>query len=347
MGFIDGARVMFGGHRALSAGLVVFLALAFAGGAWVGRPLASFAKASLSSFLDRPKDIVTINDSDGNGQQLARFYPAKEVAPLVVDLHQWSADQRGSFGDDFPLSEAVKANGWNYVRPALTGPNNTELGCCSPLVMSRLIDAISYAKTHGNVDESRIFIVGASGGGYVGLCALMDGRINAASYNLWVPISDLEAWHRLHKDDNYGADIRACTASGAHLNVAEARARSPLYMSAPSSVAQSRVKIYTGLKDGWYGSVPVWQSVVMFNRLAVEAGQAASIVDDATMVRLFNLDIEDGDEEMHGGRKVMLRRSAGDITLTVFDGRHEGLSEQVMHDLRSYLVSSKGVTQTE
>ena len=280
-------------------------------------------------------DVAPVVGLDAGGDRYnVRFAPAAKVAPLVVDLHQWSADHRGSFGNDFDLDLAVTVLGWNYLRPHL-GSNRTEAGCCSDHALERLTVAIDHALSSGMVDAQQIFIVGASGGGYAGLCALMNEQPHVAAYNLWVPISDLEAWHSQQRNSNYGRDIRACTASGETLDVAEARRRSPLYMSAPSHLPPTR--IYTGIMDGWNGSVPITHSIRMFNRLADETGHADAAFSDGEILTL----LEDRGTTLNpqlspagaDGLPVHLTRTAGNLELIVFEGAHQGNTATVLRDL--------------
>lgn len=309
-------------------GVILAVLVAFGVGTLWGRPVALGVISHGERLLSPHNDIVVVGD------QRARYISASSPAPLVVDVHQWSQNHNGSFGNDRPLADAAREKGWNYIRPELTGPNNTPEGCCSETVMLLLEEAVDYALEHGEVDETRIYLVGASGGGYTGLCALMDGRFDFAAYNLWVPISDLEAWHRLHTNASYGADVRACTASDGDLDAAEARRRSPLFMNAPDNLSLPMINIYAGVEDGWKGSVPITHSINMFNRLAGDLGHADARVSADQTLRLLELQARPGDyASLHAGRGVLLRSEAANVSLTIFDGVHEGLTEQVIFDL--------------
>jgi hypothetical protein len=309
---------------AITSTLLTLLVVAWPGG--------SSQRSDVVQGISGVAPVVALNA--GEDRYNVRFAAAPEVAPLVVDLHQWSADHRGSFGNDFDLDLAVTVMGWNYLRPNL-GSNRTEAGCCSAQAMERLTVAIDHALSSGMVDREQIFIVGASGGGYAGLCALMNGQPHIAAYNLWVPISDLEAWHSQQRHSSYGRDIRACTASGDSLDVAEARRRSPLYMSVPAELPPTR--IYTGIMDGWNGSVPITHSIRMFNRLADVTGHAEMVLNDREILTL----LEDRGTAPNpqlppagaDGLPVHLTRTAGNLELIVFEGAHQGNSATVLRDL--------------
>ena len=66
--------------------------------------------------------------------------------------------------------------------------------CGSDEVVQDIIDAAKYAEATCHVDTNRIYLIGASGGGYASL--LMAARAPGlwAGVSAWVPISDIYAW---------------------------------------------------------------------------------------------------------------------------------------------------------
>lgn len=275
--------------------------------------------------------VYDVSFTSEHGRVHARFYRAEGRAPLILDLHAWTADHRGSFGNDIPLAEAAAAQGWHYIRPNL-GRNNSINGCCGPRIVARLEAALAYARSKAKISE--VHVVGASGGGYTGLCMLMQGTFKADGYSLWVPISDLAAWHRQTRGMSYAADIEACTASeNGVLNVDEARRRSPVHMSMPAHIPP--VKIYAGIDDGWSGAVPITHSIRMFNRLAMDTGHAGGVVSEAEILHMLELRSASQivDAKLDTEADIHLHAKAGNVELVVFDGVHEGLTAQVLRDL--------------
>lgn len=277
---------------------------------------------------------VTIPASGAAREQRARFSAAPNMAPLVVDLHQWGETEAGSLGNDVRLDRLASARGWNYIRPALAGPNNTPDACCSPAVTDGVRAAVDYAIAHGHVDQRAIYVVGISGGAYTALCSLHAGNIPVRRYIAWVPITDLEAWYDHHAFDHYGSDIRQCTGSGkGGLNVAEARRRSPMFMPLPAHMPA--IHLYHGIRDGMVTSVSPDQSVAWFNRVALHSGHANQMMSDAT--RLDMLDRRIGPDQIAGrtvaGRRIHFDRQAGTTRLTLFEGDHEGFMVPTMAEL--------------
>ncbi|MEN2787183.1 alpha/beta hydrolase family protein [Sphingomonas qilianensis] len=326
-------------HLVRKASLVLLLlAAAIFGGALV--QFGPGVRAELGAYReDRSRNYVTVPAFGAAKEMTAQFYPAKVKAPLIVDLHQWGEDARGFAGKH--LDEQVKAKGWNFIRPALAGPNRTPDACCSAGVIDGVLAAIEYAKQHGPVDPTSIYVVGISGGGYTTLCAAMSNKVNARGYYAWASITDLEEWYNQHRTDNYGSDIMQCTASRGSLNLAEARRRSPIYMGMPAKM--SPIHMYAGIQDGFQGSVPISHSVKMFNRFA-DTYSPQQRVTDAQLLRM--MERREGDDtaakQTIDGRTIHLRRSAGPAELVVFEGEHEMLSTALVDAIaQDQVVKSK------
>ncbi len=102
------------------------------------------------------------------------FYaPGSETAvPLIVALHTWSGDYKQGYHG--AIEKWCIANGWAYIHPNFRGPNNRPEATGSELVVKDIVSAVEYVKGVTKIDESAIYLVGASGGGYTSL--LMAGR---------------------------------------------------------------------------------------------------------------------------------------------------------------------------
>jgi hypothetical protein len=292
----------------LPATLAIGIALAGPGGAAAGK---------IEQRIDewRGEPIVTIPASAMAPAQRAKFRAAEGPAPLIIDLHQWGGSSFGKSGTDVRLDVSVRERGWSFIRPDLVDLTSD---CSADHVASRIAAAITYAKAHAKV--TKVVVVGGSGGGYMALVAYMHG-LPVDEYYAWVPISDLEAWSHQHRADYFGETLRRCTT--------DLRANSPLNMPAPSITPP--LHIFAGVDDGFgafpgsagqrfVGVVLPTHSIRFFNRFA---GPAQISEPDVMSLLEKRTDMDQG--PALGGRDVLLRRSAKNIELTVFDGAHEVL----------------------
>ena len=243
-------------------------------------------------------------------------------------LHSWSRD--GEYRD-WDMEQLAERRGWIYLFPNFRGSNQHPDACGSPKAQQDILDAVAWAKVNYPVDEDRVYLVGASGGGHMTL--LMAGRHPEvwAAASAYVGISDLAAWHKLHAGDRYGEMLRL-SCGGAPGDSPEVdrqfRQRSPLtHLHRAADVA---LDINTGIHDGHTGSVPIRHSLDAFNVIA-RAGNYPPITEDEIQQlsrpdgRLEQPRESDLADDPTYGRAIYLRRQAGPVRVTVFEGGHEFL----------------------
>ena len=250
----------------------------------------------------------------------------QEPRPLLVALHTWSytcADGCDSY------ESFCKANNWNLIFPNFRGPNWTEDGCGSELVVSDLEDAVAFMKANACVDSNRVYLMGGSGGGHCTL--LLAGRRPDlwTAVSAWCPISDVAAWHGQclnTRNSEYSDHIeKACGGVPAPGTAAErsARLRSPLTWL-PNALSLP-VDINTGIHDGHTGSVPVSQTIRAYNILAKPEDRIAE-EDIDYIVKNEAVPAHLGEAEQdpsYLGRKIHIRRQSGNVRLTIFEGGHD------------------------
>ena len=284
--------------------------------------------------------IVEIKSTADGVMQPAYFWTpdaahgdSEEKRPLLVALHSWS------FGyeqvNTVYFTESKKRE-WIFIHPHFRGPNNRPQACGSSLVVQDILDAVEYAKSRANVDESRIYIVGGSGGGYAAL--LMAGRAPDvwAGISAWVPITDLAAWHHQSKSKGtkYFQDIEsACGgAPGASDEIDNQYAERSAITHLPNAAGIS-IDLNVGIHDGHTGSVPVSQTLYAFNILAEVNGlsgiklseeQISGFVKNRKVPESLR---DERAEDPAYTKSVLFRREAGPVRLTVFDGGHDILME--------------------
>jgi pimeloyl-ACP methyl ester carboxylesterase len=270
---------------------------------------------------------VKIPSSFDDTEQSAYFLKADSgmPKPLIVSLHTWSGD----YSQNDPLAPMSKDTRWNYIHPDFRGPNWTADACLSEKSIADIDDAIQFAIDSGNVDMSNIFVVGVSGGGYATLGTYLRTRHQVRAFLSWVPISDLTAWYHQssHRKTRYAQDILKCTSDGSAQNENEAKLRSPLFWDIPEKT-KGRLEIYAGINDGYTGSVPISHSILFYNRIAQHLGNHNDLVTQADFIELLTRGIAHrNDLGRLEERNVLYKRATDLLSLTIFDGGHEMLSE--------------------
>ncbi|MDP4290905.1 MAG: GDSL-type esterase/lipase family protein [Bacteroidota bacterium] len=267
---------------------------------------------------------------------------SKTRKPLIVSLHTWS----GNYTQADPLTNEILARDWNYIHPDFRGKNGSPESTGSPLVISDIEDAIQYALKHTNADPEDVHIIGVSGGGYAALEAYMNIRYPVKSFSAWASISDLEAWYweSRGRKQKYAADILKAVSKDTVLNRDEALRRSPLAQKYPHELRKdARLYIYEGVNDGYDGSVPITQSINMYNRLAGElkygfsnldqimprAATDTNLVSEKEIISLVTKRMNPDYDKKASlfGRNIWLSREYQNISLTIFEGTHEQLPQ--------------------
>ncbi|MBI1367483.1 MAG: prolyl oligopeptidase family serine peptidase [Planctomycetes bacterium] len=294
-----------------------------------------------SRALGAETDFPTIRftSSLDHSSQLARLYLPPESnekpVPLVVVLHSWSGNYKQESDDTSGMLPHAIERHWAMLMPDFRGPNVKPEACASDLAVQDILDGIAYVQAHAKIDPTRIFIYGASGGGHMTLVMAARAPKTFAAASAWVPIADLAAWHeqsqKLH--NNYWKNLEAVTggAPGASPAVdAEYRKRSPIVLLDNPAVRGLPIDINTGIQDGHTGSVPVSQSMRAFNLLAKLNGHPEAVIPDdqiATMRddRKVPPPLQwRGQDEPNRRAKILFRRTAGPVRITLNDGGHKG-----------------------
>ncbi|MBD3276247.1 MAG: prolyl oligopeptidase family serine peptidase, partial [Candidatus Marinimicrobia bacterium] len=185
-----------------------------------------------------------------------------------------------------------------------------------------------YARRHSNIDSTRIYLIGSSGGGYTVLMMLGKHPDIWADVSAWVPIVDLRSWYfqSAEAGRKYAQDIiNSCggkPGDSEHVDE-EYRRRSPVtYLSRD---IQTPVDINAGIHDGHNGSVPISHSIRAFNALAqpedkIRQSQIEYFVDEQSVPGELQSDISDSG---YGENQPLFRRKSENTRLTIFDGGHE------------------------
>ena len=297
-----------------------------------------FLSAGMIAFAQRPdylqKDSIQ-SSLDGNTQV---FYYDKSRAstpqPLVVELHSWSNSADSQKG---MIATQVHAKNWNFIFPNFRGVNNQPKACCSDFVLSDIDEAIDWALKNMQVDRKQIYIVGYSGGGYATLAAYMRSRHQIRAFSAWASISDLEAWYAesVERKNKYAAEIVKCIGANEVFDAQKAKARSPLFWDSPVHKRKnSLLQIYVGVHDGYTGSVPISQSINFYNKLLKDSKEKdttryVSAADAEILLKTRSFPAQKAPETL-GDRAILYQKASKNIILTVFEGSHDILYDQVL-----------------
>ncbi len=163
-------------------------------------------EASVVSSLDGSEEPVIV----GHPAAIAPGDKDHEPRPLLVGVHSWSTDRYSSTQQQ---CQQAAERGWFAVYPQFRGPNLTSnpratQACASLLAQHDIIDAIQYMKANFPIDDSRIYLMGGSGGGHMALMMAAKYPDVWAAVSAWVPITSLREWWE--QQNGYAKHIVAC-----------------------------------------------------------------------------------------------------------------------------------------
>ncbi|MHC4877864.1 MAG: alpha/beta hydrolase family protein [Planctomycetota bacterium] len=300
--------------------------------------LQSPVQAADEAVLPKLTEVRITSSLDNSRQPSLYWAPESATAketPVLVFLHSWSGNYQQK---NVAWQRQAVERGWIYLHPDFRGRNDSPQACGSKFARQDILDAIDFITDRFKVDRQRIYLAGTSGGGHMAM--LMAGhhpnRFSAVS--AWVGISDLSAWYRFHvkdgKPQNYARMILASLggAPGEHRDRnTDYKDRSPLFHL--KRVGDLPIELAAGVRDGHTGSVPVSHTLLAWNEIAkAKDGILISPDDIARLNRLggqaaqLNKELEPLSVDEQLGRRIVLRRMAGESRVTIFDGGHEGIA---------------------
>lgn len=286
------------------------------------------------------KVVSIISSIDSSTQQM--YYSASSSPhkrPLVLSLHTWSGDYK----QRDPVVNLCIQKDFNYIHPNFRGANNRPEAGGSKFAIQDIEDAIDWAIANLNVDTSNIHVIGVSGGAHATLLTYMKSKHRIKSFSAYVGIYNLIDWYHESKGRSniYAEHIVAITSGNHGLpNFEEAYKRSPIFMNTPIALrAGSTLNLYSGIHDGYTGSVPITHTLNMFNKVVQDFDSKAKrslVPDEHILTLLKRRKIYVDDEKPFPnffGREVIYKKSFKDIVnLIIFDGGHEmPIGDVLMH----------------
>lgn len=275
-------------------------------------------KTWISSSMDHEMQAIYYFKSVGERPQ-----------PLIISLHTWSGDYR----QRDPLISYCIAHNINYIHPDFRGPNNNPKAGGSAYAIQDIDDAISWALNNLAVDVRDIHVVGVSGGAFATLLTYMKSKHSIKSFSAFVGIYNLEDWYyeSLGRGTPYATHISLLTTNSTDaINFEEARRRSPYFMKTPIALRkESCLNFYCGIDDGYTGSVPITQTLEMYNKVVddfgvTDEGAFLKQEDIYTLLKRRTLSGFAVIEKAFMGRDIIYQNSIfPGVTVRVFKGGHE------------------------
>jgi len=229
----------------------------------------SYGRSRWERSVPGIEQLRIISTADGTEQPVLWLAPSGDRdQPVLVILHSWSASYTQHAG--IPFAMWAQENGWAVIAPRFRGVNDDADAVGSDLAVQDVADAIDYAVAQPGVDSNRVYAVGYSGGGMMGL--LLAGRHpdKVTAVSVWGPPHDLVAFyaHAARRGLRYANDIRrACGGDPRKAGSAqkECLARSPATYLESARDHAVPIFIAQGIRDQF---VPPSVSAEVFNRLA-------------------------------------------------------------------------------
>jgi poly(3-hydroxybutyrate) depolymerase len=292
---------------------------------------SSFTSRGLSRWqrtVPGIQDIRLTSSADGAQQPVLWLPPEGDGdRPLLVILHSWSSTYVQHAG--IPYAMWAEENGWAVIAPQFRGRNDDADAVGSELAVQDVVDAIEFGIAQDGVEEHRVFVVGYSGGGMMGL--LIAGRHPSlvTAVAAWGPVTDLIGFYGSSRASgrHYAWDIeRACGGDPRPEGPAqdECLRRSPATYLDLARDAGVAVYLGHGLRDT---IVDPRQSARAYNQLAAPA-------DRFTVEQIDQFGRRTVPEELAGlppvetyfgagDPPVLFARQSGPVRLVYFGARHE------------------------
>ena len=93
------------------------------------------------------------------------------------------------------------------------------------------------------------------------------------------------------------------------------------------------LNIYAGIHDGYAGSVPVSQSLRFYNKVAIDFGATEPdlIPEEVIMKLVTDRIMPHPTGKEIGGRPIIYTKTFKGISITIFEGNHEMLSDSALN----------------
>jgi predicted esterase len=275
---------------------------------------------------------IEIESSADGSKQPALYYDSgsKRKKPLLVALHSWSDNYTQKYS--IPYAVWSVQNDWVFIHPDYRGAFNNPASTGSEQAVRDILDAVEYAKKNANIDTSRIYLAGFSGGAMTSL--IMAGRHPDVwtAIVAWVPVFNLTQWYEyvLQFPNRHYAwhIISSCGGAPVEGSAAaeECNRRSPSAYLQNAKGKDLRIYLGHGINDDF---AQPGHSLQVYNELA-DAEDRISEND----IEYINQKGEvpshlagDYADELYknSGKSLLFRKTSKNVTVSLFNGGHDVL----------------------
>lgn len=270
---------------------------------------------------------VTIRSTADGSEQHAFFEDPKTSGPkpLLVVLHSWSLDWKQNLG--IPYEVYAKRHGWAFIHPDFRGPYRRPEAAASDLVAQDIVDAVAWAEKHADIDTSRIYLAGFSGGGMTALA--MAGRRPDlwAGVVAWAPVYDIPDWYDYNAKHfpgrHYKRYIEGVCGGAPRPGTDAFRAchdRSPIALLDRAREAGVPVYIGAGVSDD---VVPPEHAIRAFDQLADPDGRIPEDAYRHVARAAAEAPRASARAFARAGSRLFLEKTSGKATIALFRGVHD------------------------
>lgn len=260
------------------------------------------------------------------------YFSNRSDMPLIVDLHPWDGGHRQFY---HAAVEQIVEEDWNYCHPDFGGPNWNPNTLLSDNVISDINQTIQFMLDQIKGD-SKIAIVGGSGGGLASLYYQQKSQFDISACIAWSPLTKL--------DDFYYQSKRQKLPFNQHMHIAtnineveslmkELKTRSPYYqLDLIDELCPTM--IYAGILDD---IIPLSQVTDYYNSYAAKRG-GEEISKDNIYKLTMKLPLNKPEVEL-GSKSLrqLFKAKTRDLELIIHSEGHVTLPELVVEDLKRLL----------
>ncbi|AKD03250.1 prolyl oligopeptidase family serine peptidase [Pontibacter korlensis] len=285
---------------------------------------------SLEDWKKELKDIevVQIKSTMDGKVEPALFYASESSRkkPLLVLLHSWSSGYLQV--PSIPFALWAEKYDWAFIQPNYRGIFEHPEAMASDAAIQDIVDAVDYAMQHADIDSSRVYLVGSSGGAMTALVTASRHPELWAGVAAWVPVFDIPEWYDFnlyYPHRKYNKQIIAALGGEPLLGTAaaaEGKRRSPsTHIHKAKDVS---ILLAHGINDLL---VPPSHSIRAFNILAAPADTISKedmeyIVKEQAIPE--NLQGEATDPHFgESDPEVVFSRESNNVKLVLYVGVHD------------------------